>query len=272
MPTQVFISWSGNLSKKLAEAVREWLPATLQFVKPYFTPVDIEKGSKWGAEISGELDRSNIGVICLTSENLNNPWILFEAGALSKKLESRVCTILFGVDPSSVTGPLTLFQHTRFTKEDFKKLVETINSTGGESRLSESVLKTVFEKFWPDLEETVNKILAEYTPADTGEPRQERDILEEILELTRSHIQREQAQERSVREGYGRALLEDLLGPQLIQSLRAREERPIYVKLGDESTKSFTTHVLTPPGDVASLLFSGPPSVPSTFQDRPKGG
>ena len=44
MYSKVFISWSGDLSKKIAEELRFWLPAVLQFVKPYFTPNDIEKG------------------------------------------------------------------------------------------------------------------------------------------------------------------------------------------------------------------------------------
>lgn len=96
MATKVFISWSGELSNKLAEAVRQWLPGVLQFVKPYFTPSDIEKGARWGSDILTELDSSDIGIICLTKENLEKPWILFESGALSKNFEkSRVCTLLF---------------------------------------------------------------------------------------------------------------------------------------------------------------------------------
>lgn len=83
MGTKVFISWSGDLSNKLADAVRQWLPGVLQFVKPYFTPSDIEKGAKWASNIAGELESSDIGIICLTKENLDKPWILFESGALS---------------------------------------------------------------------------------------------------------------------------------------------------------------------------------------------
>ena len=85
MPTKVFISWSGDLSRKLGETLRDWLPSALQYVKPYFTPEDIEKGAKWSSEIAKELESANIGIICLTRDNTEKPWILFEAGALSKE-------------------------------------------------------------------------------------------------------------------------------------------------------------------------------------------
>ena len=35
----------------------------LQFVKPYFTPADMEKGTRWDNEISKELGQSQIGII-----------------------------------------------------------------------------------------------------------------------------------------------------------------------------------------------------------------
>ena len=44
--TDVFISWSGDRSKEIAEALRKWIPSVLQFAKPYYTPSDIEKGAK----------------------------------------------------------------------------------------------------------------------------------------------------------------------------------------------------------------------------------
>lgn len=93
MATKVFISWSGELSNRLAEALRQWLPAVLQFVKPYFTPSDIEKGARWGSDILSELSESDIGIICLTKENQNMPWILFEAGAISKNFDNLECAL-----------------------------------------------------------------------------------------------------------------------------------------------------------------------------------
>jgi hypothetical protein len=189
--TKVFISWSGELSNKLAEAVRQWLPGVLQFVKPYFTPSDIEKGTKWASSIAGELESSDIGIIFLTKENLSKPWILFESGALSKNLESsRVCTLLFGIDSTDLQGPLTTFQTTKFEKSDFKKLVKSINNTGGESKLEENVLEEVFEMWWGKLESQINGIIASHNNGEEIEHRSERDILEEILELSRLDAKR----------------------------------------------------------------------------------
>lgn len=186
MSSKVFISWGGELSKKLAEEVRLWLPGVLQFVKPYFTPNDIEKGTRWSSEIASELESSNAGIICLTKDNLNKPWILFEAGALSKNFgKANVCTILFNVDSAEVTGPLTSFQATKFDKTDFKKLLMTINNTGGEMKLDPAVLNDVFDMWWPKLETKVKEILSGNIVAQDGVQRSEREILEEVLELTR---------------------------------------------------------------------------------------
>ncbi len=191
MASKVFVSWSGELSKKLAEEVRLWLPGVLQFVKPYFTPNDIEKGTRWSTEIAGELESSNAGVICLTKDNLTKPWILFEAGALSKNFgKANVCTILFNVDSSDLAGPLTSFQATRFEKADFKKLLNTINNTGGDSKLDQAVLNDVFEMWWPKLESKISEILKSHKESDGEYVRSEREILEEVLELTRINSKR----------------------------------------------------------------------------------
>jgi hypothetical protein len=191
MSTKVFISWSGDLSRKLAEALRNWLPATLQYVKPYFSPDDIEKGAKWNSEIAKELETSNVGIICLTQDNTEKPWILFESGALSKSIDkARVCTLLFNLDAADVKGPLTSFQATKFVSEDFKRLVSTINNTAGDAKLEAPVLDSVFDMWWPQLEEQVAEILKTHDKGTKRERRSERDILEEILELSRMNAER----------------------------------------------------------------------------------
>lgn len=186
MATKVFISWSGDLSRKLGEALREWLPAALQYVRPYFTPEDIEKGTKWNTEITKELESSNVGIICLTPDNTEKPWILFEAGALSKSIDSaRVCTLLFNIDSAEVKGPLTGFQATRFVADDFKRLIVTINNTAGDAKLEPGVLDDVFDMWWPRLEERVKQVIGSHDKKSEKDRRTDRDILEEILELAR---------------------------------------------------------------------------------------
>src|SRR5579862_4475354 len=104
---RVFISWSGETSRRVAEAVHAWLPNALQFVEPYFTPSDIDKGAAWQAEISKELKQSRVCIIVLTRDNLDSPWIMFEAGAISTTIEkSRVCPLLLDINPTDVEGPL----------------------------------------------------------------------------------------------------------------------------------------------------------------------
>ena len=115
----VFISWSGKTSGELAKVLRDWLPSVIQAVKPYFSTDDIEKGTRGNTMLAKELEGAGIGILCLTRENLEAPWIMFEAGSLSKSLDtSRVCPILFGdLSTTDLKGPLTQFQAAKFNKD-----------------------------------------------------------------------------------------------------------------------------------------------------------
>ena len=186
MVIKAFISWSGDLSCMLAEEIYGWLPKVLQNVKPYFSPNDLEKGVKWDSEMSKELDISQIGLVCLTHENMDKPWILFEAGALSTKMgKAKVCPILFGFEPAELKGPLATFQITRFTKDDFKKLIFTINNSSEDMKLESRNLEDVFEVWWPKLDEKIKGIMSSHIAEPKKDPRTDKDILIEILELTR---------------------------------------------------------------------------------------
>lgn len=206
----VFISWSGEKSRRVGEEIRNWIPSVLQFAKPYYTPSDIEKGAKWSTEISKKLADCDVGIICLTPENLDKPWILFEAGALSKNIEnSKVCSILLGVNNTDLVGPLTTFQTTRFEKDDFKKLMETINTAASSARLTPDVFSRVFDKWWPDLETKISEIISSKTDEDTKEIRSDREILEEILKISRTLTA------RSIERGIPGYIPEKLINDQL---------------------------------------------------------
>ncbi len=186
---KVFISWSGSTSKKVAEAIRDWLPTVLQTVTPYFTPSDIEKGTRWSTDIAKELDDSMAGIFCVTKDNINSQWLMFEAGAISKRIEqSLVCPILIGLENSDIDGPLTQFQTTLFEKSDFKKLISDLNKANSDNTLKDSVLNTVFETFWPELEEKISAIIKAAGSEDSksADIRSDREVIEEILDLSRA--------------------------------------------------------------------------------------
>jgi hypothetical protein len=87
---KIFISWSGPRSEALATALREWFPLVLHYVDPWLSKADIQVGERWGVEVAKELESCNFGVICVTKDNVNAPWILFEAGALAKSMQEAL--------------------------------------------------------------------------------------------------------------------------------------------------------------------------------------
>jgi hypothetical protein len=181
---KVFISWSGQRSAAVADALRYWLPKVIQALEPCMSSDDIEKGTRWRSGLASELEQSSVGIICLTRENLDSTWIHFEAGALSKQQQNTyVCTLLFGLEATDVREPLAQFQHTRATKDDLRKLVSTINTALGDAKLPESELNESFEVWWPRLEERFSRITPEI---ESNLPaRTERELLEEILAIVR---------------------------------------------------------------------------------------
>ena len=184
---KVFLSWSGEPSRRLAEVLRDWLPAVLQAVEPWMSAEDIGKGARWSALLAGELAQAKIGILCLTRDNLAAPWMLFEAGALSKTLERTfVCPYLLGLRPADLGGPLVQFQAAEANRADTRRLVQTINTALGPAALSERRLDRAFATWWPELA----KRLAALPPAQPIPPalrpaRSERDLLEEVLSLVR---------------------------------------------------------------------------------------
>lgn len=184
---KVFISWSGDESRALACILRDWLPSVIQVVEPYVSSEDIDKGVRWTSDIASELEGSSYGIICVTKDNITAPWINFEAGALSKKVDSsNVSPFLFGVKRSEIHGPLLQFQSTVFEKSDVHKLVRSINAALlDERRLKEQVLDKGFDVWWPQLEVALHNVESSRTPSKTSEVSRPSEILEEVLDLVR---------------------------------------------------------------------------------------
>lgn len=184
---KVFISWSGERSRQVAELLNEWIQCVLQAVDPWLSTRDIDKGSLWFSEIANQLSNTENGIVCLTKSNLNAPWILFESGALAKGISSnRVYTFLVDLTATDVKDPLAQFNHTQPTKGSMFQLIRSINNNFGEKALKDSIVGNVFETYWPQFEQKFSAIIANTPEEDIKEERPKEDLLNEILTSVRT--------------------------------------------------------------------------------------
>jgi hypothetical protein len=183
----IFISWSGERSKWVAEAMRDWLPLVIQTAKPWMSATNIEKGSRGLNEVSDKLQGVKIGIVCLTPENLEAPWILYEAGALSRTINDkpRLCTYLLGgLKFQDVKPPLGMFQATNPDKKDTRELMRTINGAVSKEPVLEATLDRLIDKWWSEFEQKLNAM-----PKSTETHVAKRtldDMVSEILEIARA--------------------------------------------------------------------------------------
>ncbi|MFI6638095.1 hypothetical protein [Streptomyces sp. NPDC050504] len=185
---KVFISWSGPQSKLMAESLKSWLKYVIQAIDPFVSSLDIAKGDRGLRVIATELEQTSLGIICVTRENSQAPWINFEAGALSKALgEARVIPCLLDLPVKDLTGPLAQFQAaSSASREDVLAMVRTVRDHVNLGDLDDARLDETFDLFWPRLEKALKQAreLPGASP-DATPVRDTGDVLEEVLVLTR---------------------------------------------------------------------------------------
>lgn len=212
---KIFISWSGDRSQALAKAINDWLKPLLHFAEPWLSTEDIKSGDRWGNELAKQLQDTNFGILCVTSDNLNAPWLLFEAGALAKSIDDgRVIPLLLDLEKSDLSGPLTQFQAEKSDKDGIKKLAESLNKAAT-TQLPADNLSTLIEALWPKLEEKITQIPGTSSPQRRIRPQAE--VLEELVAGVRSV-------EMRVRD-----VLED--GPELRMRRRRRFHPELFMNL-----------------------------------------
>src|SRR5271154_4641161 len=127
---KVFISWSKQTSFDIAQALRTHL---LQRVFPeveFFLSESISPGVIWRNELANALYSCDFGVVCVTPENAQEPWLFFESGALSKvQSAGTVIPYCFEFSPSSLPQPLSGFQSCVADRNGTLNLIRSINAT-----------------------------------------------------------------------------------------------------------------------------------------------
>lgn len=181
---KVFISWSGERSRALGEALRGWVPLVLHYVEPWLSQADIEAGQRWAEQVAKELETSNFGLLAVTRENVTSPWVLFEAGALAKSMQgSRVVPLLLDLEVRDISGPLAQFQAKKAERSGMLEVIQSLNQAAPHA-VPEDRVEQLFNALWPELEKKLADIPKAATQAKHARPQPE--ILEELVTSVRS--------------------------------------------------------------------------------------
>ena len=180
----IFLSWSGPRSHQLALNLREWLPLVVQYADPWMSSADIQAGDRWSPEIAKRLESSAFGILCVTRENLTNPWLLFEAGALAKAVDDgRVVPLLLDVDVQSISGPLAQFQAKKCDPKGIRDTILSVNKSAA-TPLDDARCAKIADAMIPNFLEKVDEIPASENPKTALRTTEE--ILEEVVTQSRS--------------------------------------------------------------------------------------
>lgn len=182
---RLFLSWSEKKSGDVAARFATFIRCAIQSIEPWISSRDIDNGTVWFGEISSQLSSCSSGVIFITKNNQNNPWLLFESGALYKGLsENRIFTYLVDMPVSDIElgSPFTQINHTTHNRESVLKLIESINKTLGDDLKSVDVIREIFDALWVKYDEDIKTILNSEVDTNDKEKNSEENILNNILE------------------------------------------------------------------------------------------
>jgi hypothetical protein len=157
----VFVSWSGEASGRIANEFSQFIIDVVPRAKVFLSK-EIERGKLWSVKIAEALQKCEIGVICLTPDNLASPWVHYEAGALAKTLgeRTRLCSYLLdGLSVKDLKEPLSEFQASKPDKDSTRELLRSINTAiNGDDAASKEIVDKLFALHWREFERSLRHI------------------------------------------------------------------------------------------------------------------
>lgn len=211
---KIFISWSGEDSKQIAEILKNFIQNVIQESEIWISSQDIAKGEKWLSSLSERLSEFDFGISVVTKTNLSAPWLLFEVGALSKSVTSKVIPILCdNIKPLELANsPLSQFQYATLRKEEMLKVLISINSTSPRP-LDQPRLKQAFDMWWSSFSNSVAnvKYLEPEVPEVTVSEATRLSDIESALVFVMKTLQKiDRRMQESGRETHDSKLLSEL--------------------------------------------------------------
>jgi len=169
---KVFLSWSGKSSGELAIALQEWLESIFaKELADFWSSAHAPKGIPWRQQLEQQLESTHFGILCMVPSNISAPWVLFEAGALSKVVkDSFVVPYCLGLTPKDLGEPLSGFQGASADKEGTHDLIRSINRALPIGEKTDRELQELFNEKWPILEQKL-KVISRAASFDIADVR-----------------------------------------------------------------------------------------------------
>lgn len=189
MPYNVFISWSeeNSTSHNVALLLKKWISRIIQTATCYVSSVDIRAGEVWLSNLLKNLADSKCGVVCLTQDSLNKPWIIFEAGALVVKFEkSRVIPLLIGIEKDYILSPLNILQCKLANRDGLWDIIKCVNDSSDLFIVPEETLRDAFDTNWPRFEKELHAIINSSPSKSPPKKRSTEEKIDDLLGLVRS--------------------------------------------------------------------------------------
>lgn len=176
MAKKIFVSWSSDRGRKLAEALKETILDDSE-LDPWVSSHNLDAGAPWFEEIERAANECEIAIGCITPGAGQRPWVNFEAGMLFGKLRNFKA-LLFNEE---LKGPLANLQSLDGTsREQLERLLKTLLSNPERAARH-------LNRVYPDWSRRVQEVFTD--PKSEHEIRQSAEGLRDsVLVLSRNPV------------------------------------------------------------------------------------
>jgi hypothetical protein len=159
---QIYISWSGPASFKIASILRDFIRDVLPGIETWVSSEDIKEGARWSNELVRILDQTSFKIICADPSNHQLNWFNFELGAIAKSTDKwNIKVFLFELKPGDLRGPLSHYQTVRVDKMDVRRLFEDIHANITGVQISKAEMIESINHKWSDFMKGIENVRLE---------------------------------------------------------------------------------------------------------------
>lgn len=201
---KIFISWSKSPSREVAILLEAYLRKIIPYPNvEWFLSASketgLDSGDRYLRILDNKLESSDFGILVLTKNNYSSPWILFEAGSLSKNIaDSKVVPLLINRQENDIEEPLRNFHYATLTKSKIFDLIKSLTKSifGGKNinqelyKQLENVVDDTWDNFYTDIENCIkdNTNIISEIAKDVQSLMMDENAYEQILSKRETHL------------------------------------------------------------------------------------